>query len=161
MLNRIGGVLAACFMLTAFEAEAKDFPVKPVQIVVGANAGGSLDTMARLIARGLGSIWDQPIVVENKPGANNSVAGQYVANAAPDGYTLDLIGMNHSTPDEGITLGYHPADSFAPVILLAENPSILAVSPRLGVNNFAELVDLAKSRPGELNFATSGVTSPP
>lgn len=156
------GLVAACMTaLLTTSTMAQEYPDRPVEVVVGASPGGSLDTMARLVARELTDHFGQPFVVENRPGANNSVAAQYVSNAAPDGYVLNLIGLSHSTPDQSLNLGYDPVTSFAPVALLAENPSVLVVTADSEFTTFDELVQFARANPGELNFATAGVGSPP
>lgn len=144
-------------------AIAQGYPSKPVHIVVTVPAGGSIDTIARAIATELGKVLGQPVIVENRAGANGNIAAEYVARAAPDGHTLLITG--------GGTMGINPhvfkaipfdsQKSFAPVTLTARTNLVLVVHPKLNVSTFAEFLALAKSSPGKLNYGSSGSGSQP
>ena len=138
---------------------ADAFPHKPVRIVVPFTPGGSTDILARAIGQKLGDAWGQPVVVENKPGATGNIGADFVAKSPPDGYTLLLadIGSLAIAPSVSTGLPFDPVKDFAPVIMVAYSPHILAVHPSVPANNVKELVALAKAKPDSLNFAVSGV----
>jgi tripartite-type tricarboxylate transporter receptor subunit TctC len=144
-------------------AFAQAYPSRPIRIVVPYPPGGTSDILARSIGDKLTAALGQPIVVDNKPGANGNVGAEYVAKAAPDGYTLLLadIGALAISPSVYPTLPFDPARDFAPVSLVAYSPHILVVNPGVTANSVQELVALAKSKPGKLNFAISGVGGAP
>ena len=130
--------------------------------MVGFTAGASSDIIARLYAKGAGSIVGQEMIVENKTGAGSSIAAEYVARAAKDGYTLLVPALSTLTyktvhPDAPFDL----SKDFAPVALLATGPLVMAVDPKLGVNSVEEFTALAKSKPGQLLFGTVGPGSLP
>ena len=147
------GVLAP----TASAAPAS-WPQKPIRLVVAGPAGSSVDIAARIIADGLRASLRQAVIVDNKPAAGGTIGAAEVAKAAPDGYTL-FIGFNGplaNAPALYAKLPYHPQRDFAPIILTTEQPNLLAVSTELSVKNLAELIALAKSRPGKFNYASVG-----
>ncbi|HUQ27352.1 MAG TPA: tripartite tricarboxylate transporter substrate binding protein [Usitatibacter sp.] len=147
--------LAIAATLLAATALAQDFPVKPLHIVVPNPAGGTVDIVARAVAQGLGASLGQPVVIDVKPGGNNIIGSEAVARAAPDGYTL-LMGGTHVTINPLMRkLPYDGLNAFTPVALLAATPNVIAVGASVPARNIAELVALAKSRPGALNCATS------
>jgi tripartite-type tricarboxylate transporter receptor subunit TctC len=162
-----GGAAAWPFLglattLSPPSAFASDYPTRPIHLIVGFTAGASSDIVARLYAKGAGSIVGQEMVVENKTGAGSSIAAGYVAHASNDGYTLLVPALS--------TLTYkivHPevpfdmAKDFAPVALLASGPLVMAVDPKLGVNSVKEFTGLAKSKPGQVLFGTVGPGSLP
>ncbi len=142
-------------------ARAQGYPNRPVRLICPFAAGGSADASARQIAEALTPVLGQPVVVENRPGGGATLGAQMVARAAPDGHTL-LYG----TPGPQIvnpwlmrSVPYDPVKDFAPVSGYKRAPNLLAVHPSLPVKDVAELVALAKSRPGTLTFASSGVGS--
>jgi tripartite-type tricarboxylate transporter receptor subunit TctC len=143
-------------MLTGL-ARAQAYPVKPVRIVVGVPPGGGTDILARALARRLSDTLGQPFVVENRPGAGTVIGADVVAKAAPDGYTLLLainaLAANHTLYKK---LPYHTLRDFAPVILAAATPNILVVHPSLPARNAREFVALAKARPEQIAYASSG-----
>jgi tripartite-type tricarboxylate transporter receptor subunit TctC len=138
-------------------AFAQNYPVRPVRIVVGYQAGGPTDVVARLLASKLQVALGQPVIVDNKPGAGSNLATGEVAAAAPDGYTLLLaaapITMNGLLYKN---LKWDVQKSFEPVSLVSSAPAVLAVTPSLPVKNLQELVALAKKEPGKLTFGSSG-----
>ena len=145
--------------LTAFGASAQTaYPEKPVRVVVPFPAGSGADISARIATQKLSELWARPVVVENVPGAAGSVAAERVAKSAPDGYTLLFSGDAAMTTNVTVypKLAYDPLRDFAPIMNFVETPNILVVHPSLPVKSVKELVALAKSRPGEITYASSG-----
>ena len=145
----------------ASSALAQVFPGKPVRMVVGFGTGGGTDTLSRVLSRKLADIWPQPLVVENRPGADGSIATEIVAKSAADGYTLVMVSNAHAITPFQRKLAYDAVKDFAPVTLLGSNPNLLLLHPALPVKNLTELLALAKSRPNELAFASSGTGTSP
>jgi tripartite-type tricarboxylate transporter receptor subunit TctC len=154
------GVLTAA-AIGAAQAQITGYPAKPVRLVVGFSAGGGTDTLARLLGKRLTENWTQPIVIENRAGADGSIAAELVAHAAPDGYALVMISNAHTITPFQRKLGYDPIQDFAPVTLVASTPNLLLVHPSLPVHDVRELVALAQKRPGQLTFASSGTGTSP
>jgi len=134
------------------------YPVKPIRLVVPFTPGGSTDILARAIGQELTKAWGQAVVVENVPGAGGSLGADKVAKAAPDGYTLLMghIGTLAVNPSLYPALPYDPIRSFAPVAWVARVPNVLVVNPQVAARSVKELVALAKSRPGQLNYGSGG-----
>ncbi len=144
-------------------AAADTYPSRPIRLVVGFTAGAASDVVARIFTRPASPIVGQQIVVENKPGAGSSIAAHYVAHAPADGYTLFLPALSTLT-NEIVNPTSPPLDmakDFSPVAQLAEGPFFLTVNPSLGVHSVAELVALAKSKPGDLSYGSVGAGSLP
>jgi len=144
-------------------AIADAYPSRPIRLIVGFTAGAASDVMARIFAREAGPLVGQQIVVENRPGAGSSIAAHYVARAPKDGYTLFLPPLSTLT-NEIINPTSPPLDiskDFAPIAQLAEGPFFLTINPSLGVHSVAELVALAKAKPGVLTFGSVGAGSLP
>jgi tripartite-type tricarboxylate transporter receptor subunit TctC len=139
-------------------ASAQDYPSKPIRLVVPFAPGGSTDTIGRALALKLQESFKQPVVVDNRPGAAGAIGSMHVANSPADGYTLLLATtsthavLHHLNPN----VGYDAKKSFAPIALIAKAPNVLMVSPNLPVKSVADLIRLAKEKPGTLNFASSG-----
>jgi tripartite-type tricarboxylate transporter receptor subunit TctC len=164
VLARFGGVLLAVvtFAASVSNARAQDFPSKIVRIVVPYAPGGSAGAQARTLAEELSRIWKQQVIVEDKPGAGTTIGAAYVAGSAPDGYTLYLAGTSHTiSPSLYPNIKYDAVKSFSPISRLATSPFIWLVNPSLGINSLADFIKLAKSKPGQLNYATSGVGAGP
>lgn len=150
-------------LLLAPPAGAQTYPSKPVTIVVTLAAGGAADVIARAVAQRLSEEWGQPVLVENRGGANNQVGTAAVAKATPDGHTLLL------TPEHTFTvnpflyrkLGYDPQKDFMPISGLVSISQSLVAHPSLPARSVGELIALAKSKPGELNYGSLGVGSGP
>jgi tripartite-type tricarboxylate transporter receptor subunit TctC len=154
----VGRLAGLAFLLAAVAAWAADYPVRPVTLVVAFTPGGASDMLARVLARSMEQILGQPLVIENRPGAGGNVAGETVARAAPDGYTL-LVGNNAILATNGALyskVGFNPEADFAPIGLIGSQANILVVNPSLPVHSLAELIALARANPGKLNFASSG-----
>jgi tripartite-type tricarboxylate transporter receptor subunit TctC len=153
----------ACIGLFAGSAQAQTYPAKPITIVVTLAAGGAADVIARALAQRLSEEWGQPVLVENKGGANNQVGTTAVARSAPDGYTLLL------TPEHTFTvnpylyrkLAYDPAKDFIPVSGLVGISQALVVHPSLAMQTVGDLIAAAKDKPGGFNYGSLGVGSGP
>jgi tripartite-type tricarboxylate transporter receptor subunit TctC len=153
-------LLSVLLALLAFPVAAQDYPNKIVKIIVPFAAGGSTDVEARLIAQKLNDIHGQLFVVEDRPGATGTIAAALVAKSPPDGYTLIMHSMSTYTAGfEYRNLSYDPEKAFAPIINCTLYPFYLVSSASLPVKNVAELVALARKRPGELTYATVGMGS--
>jgi tripartite-type tricarboxylate transporter receptor subunit TctC len=138
-------------------AVAAAYPDKPVRMVVPFPPGGGTDVVARAIALKLTEQWGQSVVVDNRPGAASMVGTEMLARAVPDGYTLGFVSMSHTiNPSIYKKLPFDPIADFSPVVLAATAPNVLVVNPGVGAKSVAELVQIAKSRPGKLNFPSSG-----
>lgn len=142
----------------AQQSPAPAFPSKVVRIVVPFSPGGSADASARILADRLAEIWQQPVIIENKPGAGTTVASAYVAQSPPDGHTLYLAYvLSYATSASLYTkLPYDPATALTPVSMVADAPFVLSVSPTLKVTSVSDLVALAKSSPQGLSYASTG-----
>ncbi len=158
----VAALAVALLAGASYGVEAQPWPSKPVRIVVPFAPGGATDIIGRLVAQRLGDRIGQPVVVENKPGAGTTIGNAAVAKAAPDGYTL-LFAPTPFVITQALypSLPYDAAKEFAPVALLAVSPFILVVNDALPARNVAELVALAKARPGALTFCSAGSGSVP
>src|SRR5437764_5697374 len=163
MFRIIKAILIAALLVVSTASSAQSYPSKPIRIIVPYPAGGTSDILARTIGQRLSESLGQPVVVDNKPGANGNLGADLVAKAPPDGYTLLLgdIGALAISPSVYPTLPFDPVRDFAPVTMVAYSPHILVVNPAVPANSVQELVSLAKSKPGKLNFAISGVGGAP
>ena len=134
------------------------YPSKPITLVVSVSAGGSIDTIARSYAEALSQSLGQPVVVENRPGANGNIAAMVVARATPDGYTLLATGGStlNLNPFLYRSLPFDPVKSFVPITMTARTNFILVVHPKLGVDTVEAFVALAKAQPGKLNYGSAG-----
>jgi tripartite-type tricarboxylate transporter receptor subunit TctC len=142
------------------DVTAQSYPDRPVHIIVPFTPGSASDILARAVGEKLSSTLGQPVVVENRPGAGGTIGTAAVARAEPDGYTLVTVSAGHIVnPLIYGKLPYDPLRDFAAVIPLGNLPSVLAVAPSLGVHTVSELVALAKSKPGTLNYASGGIGS--
>ena len=133
------------------------YPSKPLRIVVGFPPGGNSDFVARAVGRGLGELWGQQVIVDNRPGAGGNVAAEIVAKAPPDGHTLLLGVFAHAVnPSLYAKLPFDALRDFAPVILCASSANILVVHPSLPAKTVRELIALAKAKPGAITYASAG-----
>ena len=145
----------------AADAPAGAFPAKPVRLIVAWGPGGAPDIFARVVGEKLHAQTGQPVIVDNRPGATGNVGAEIVARAPPDGYTIFNATLSLAiSPGFYRRLPFDPVQSFAPVTMLASVPLILTVHPGLPVKSVSELIALAKSRPGALNYASVGSGSP-
>lgn len=153
-------VAAAAALGVASLTSAQNYPAKPVRIVVGFVPGGSTDLAARFFAQKLGELYGQQVIVENRPGAGTAIANERVATAAPDGYTLLLMtasgaGLSAARSD----LPYDINRDFAPIARGTSTTYVVMVHPSVPVRSIKDLIALARSRPGKLNYATEGVAA--
>jgi tripartite-type tricarboxylate transporter receptor subunit TctC len=148
---------AGLFMSVPGQVLAQAWPAKPVTIVVPTSAGGANDAMARIIAQGLGARLGQPVIVENKAGANGAIASDFVARAAPDGYTI-MFGYiaTHGINPALQKLKYDPDADFEPIGMVAASPTVMVANKAVPVKNARELVDYLKAKPGTYSYATAG-----
>jgi tripartite-type tricarboxylate transporter receptor subunit TctC len=133
------------------------FPSRPIRLVLPFSSGGLVDVPGRIIAQRLGEALGQPVVVDNRPGAGSTIGADAVAKSKPDGYTLLLTSTTHViSANLYKALPYDSLRDFAPVMKIAEGPYVLVVHPSLGAKSVAELVALAKTRPGSIDYVSSG-----
>ena len=154
--------LSVALLLTAF-AHAQEYPAKPIRLVVPYPAGSSSnDIIARVLAERLSAVLPQRVLVENRPGAGGNVGSEFVAKSTPDGYTL-LVATNgpQAIAPNAFKLNYDNQKDLAPVAMVANVPYMLVVHPSLPVKNVREFIALAKARPGQLLFASSGNAGTP
>jgi tripartite-type tricarboxylate transporter receptor subunit TctC len=159
----VGVAVAAVAALAAVApARADDFPSRPLRLIIGFPPGSAADITARLVGDSMTQTLGQQVVVESRPGAGSSIAADSVVRAPADGYTL-YIGTSSNVTNAAIssTLRFDFAKDFAPVVPLTGLPLILAVHPSLGVSSLKELIALAKSKPGELTYASVGLGTVP
>jgi len=142
---------------------AQNFPVKPVRLITPTGAGGSLDTMARMLASKYAELWGQQGVVENRPGGGGIIGAGAAAKAPPDGYTLLVASNGNLATTQALykNVPYDPVKDFAPISLVASNPYVLVGHPSLPVKGIRDLIAFAKARPGQINVASSGNGSTP
>ncbi len=153
------GFLILLFSLSAGLTQAQDtYPSKPIKIIVPVAAGGGTDSVTRLIAQKLTAAWGVPVIVDNRPGGAGNVGVEIAANAEPDGYTLVVPITSFSVnPSLYKHLPFDTQKDFAPVALLASAPLVLVTTNSLPVQNVSDLIQLAKNKPGELNYGNSGI----
>ena len=150
-------VIALCLAATSASVQAQAFPTRPIRLVVGFTPGGGVDINARLLAAKLSELLGQPVIVDNRPGAGTNIANEYVAKAAPDGYTL-LMG----TPALAINmslyknLSYDTLRDFVAVSMFSQSPNILVVNSSSPARSMGELIALARAKPGVLNYSSAG-----
>ena len=153
----VGAALAAVIALTAAgPISAQPYPSKPVKIIVGFAPGGGNDIIARFVAQRLSSSLGQQFIVENRPGAGGSIGTAAGVNAPSDGYTLTLISASYTVHPSVYKLKFDPITDIAPIIQVSQGPFLIVVHPSVPAKTIQELIALAKSRPGNLNYATPG-----
>ena len=154
-------IAAALAMTVSRGANAQDYPNRPIKLVVAFTAGGTTDFVARLLAERLRTLLGQPVIVENRPGANGAIAAEYVAKSDPDGYTLffTTVGAVAINPALRGNLAYDPIKDFAPVGMAVFNSTMLVVSASMQVNSARELAALARERPVTIGITGLGAIS--
>ena len=161
MLKPIARAAAACVLVAVSSlALAQSYPARPVKIMVGANAGGGTDIIARMLADKYQAAMGQPFVVENKPGASNTIAADATAKAAPDGHTL-LVATNtgQAIAPHLIKLSFDSNKDLVPVALIVVVPNVLVVAPNVPATNVRDLIALIKAKPDGFSYGSSGVGS--
>jgi tripartite-type tricarboxylate transporter receptor subunit TctC len=161
-MSRLASVLWAfsviCMALTT-ATHAQDYPSHPIKFILPQPAGGAVDLIARTLGERLSEQMKQPVVVENRPGANGSLAAADVARSTPDGYTLFVAVDTNLVVNPSLypNLAYDPFRDFAPISVLARLPLVLVANPQVPANNVRELIAYAKANPGKLNYASIGL----
>ena len=160
-MKRVFFARAAAVLLAAtlpVLAAAQAFPSKPLKIIVPYSPGGTTDLLARLVGQKLSERFGQPVIVDNKPGANGMIGSDFVAKSPPDGYTLGIASPGSHAANAALykTMTYDIVKDFTPVTLAVSAPMLLVVHPSLNVNSVKELVAAAKAKPGEISYASGG-----
>jgi tripartite-type tricarboxylate transporter receptor subunit TctC len=153
--------VAAVLLLAAGAIAAQDkFPTKPIRMLVPFSAGSATDFFARTVGQKMSESWGQQVVVDNRPSAGGVIASELLLNATPDGHTLMMVSIGHAVNASLYSkLPYDTVKDFAGVTLVADVPNVLVVTPSLGLKSVKDLIDLAKSKPGQLNYGSAGVGS--
>jgi tripartite-type tricarboxylate transporter receptor subunit TctC len=160
MRKFIFGVLAAMTLASPI-ASAQPFPNRPIRMVVPWPAGGIADVCGRVIAEGMAAALGSPVYVDNRPGASGKIGTEFVAHAAPDGYTMLFSNpSNHTTPAVADPkLGFDPINDFSPILLTSSTTYFLVVSTQSPIKSARELIEVARAKPGQLNYANAGIGS--
>jgi tripartite-type tricarboxylate transporter receptor subunit TctC len=156
--------LAAPFLALALPARAQDFPARPIRMIIPYPPGGASDVIARLLGPHMTEVLGQPIVAENRPGGNGSVAAEFVARSAPDGYTLLMGNAGPNALNQalyGTRMTYDSVRDFSPISMVSVVPMLLAAHPSLPAKDLREVIALAKAQPGQVNYGHGGVGSAP
>jgi tripartite-type tricarboxylate transporter receptor subunit TctC len=164
MMIRLAVLLLGALVLAGAPqaAHAQDYPNRVVRLIIPFPPGGSSDATARVLADALGKLWQQRVIVENKPGAGTTVGAAFVASSDPDGYTIYLNSVSHAiVPSLYDNLRYDPLKSFEPVSRIAQSPILLVVHPSSGIKTLEELLAAARAKPGQLNYGSPGVGASP
>ena len=161
-MSRVMKYLAAAVLLHSGFALAQSYPTGALRMIIPFPPGGGTDILGRIVAQKLNDAWGQPVVVDNRGGANGTLGATAAARAAPDGHTLLIVPSGFAVnPSIYKNLPFDSTRDLAPVTQLASNPSVLAVHPSFPPRSVQELIALAKARPNEINYASSGNGSPP
>ena len=160
MIHHLRACALLALLLPAFPALAKSWPTKPLKIMVGASAGGGTDIIARMLAEKLAEPLRQSVIVENRPGASNTIAADLTAKAPPDGHTL-LAATNtgQAIAPHLMKLAFDPIRDLTPIALIVTVPNVLAINPNVPAKDVRELVALMKAKPEEYKYASSGIGS--
>jgi tripartite-type tricarboxylate transporter receptor subunit TctC len=152
--------VTACVLLSSGAALGQDYPQRPVRLLVPQSAGGSTDLVARVVGQRLAESLKQPVVIDNRPGSGSLNGTELAARAAPDGYTLLVVAASLSiSPAVRKQMPFDVIRDFAPVSQLVDLPHLLVVHPAVAATSVKELIALAKAKPGELNYASSGIAT--
>ena len=151
-------LLFGLLALLALDVAAQSFPTRPIRILIPFTAGSAADIIARAMEPQLREKLGQSLVIDNRGGAGGNIAAELTAKSAPDGYTLMMgtIGTHAINYSLYSKLAFHPVRDFTPVVLVGDSPNVLVINPRVPANSIQELIALAKSRPGQLNYGSSG-----
>ena len=155
--------LAAAALVASHAGNAgaqPNYPNRPIRFITPYAPGGSTSVLARLVGQHLTERWGQNVIVDNRPGGNTVIGTETLAKAPPDGYTIMLVASTHAILSSLIKTPYDPIKDFAPIAGLGVSPQMLVLSPGVPANNLQELIALAKAKPGQLNFASSGAGGP-
>ena len=160
-MTNLTKALACALLVAAAPAGALDqFPAKPIRMLAPFSAGSATDFFARLLGQKMTEHWGQQVVIDNRPSAGGVIASELLLAAPPDGYTLMLVSVGHAVNASLYSkLPYDTVKDFAGITLVADTPTVLVVTPSLGLKTVKDLVDLAKSKPGQINYASAGIGS--
>lgn len=159
------GCSATLILLTSFwvagvaQAQTPAYPAKTIRMIIALAPGGGVDTTGRIIGQKLSSMWSQPVVADNRPGAGGTIAAEAVARATPDGYTLLMTSSGITITPSIMKLNFDPARDLLPVTLAVVSPGVMVVHPSIPAKNVKELIAFAKPRPDELFYSSSGAGS--
>ena len=155
-MRLVAGAALLCALTTG--ASAQDYPVRPIRIIVPFPPGAGTDIVARAIAQSLGDAWKQSIIVDNRPGAGGTIAGELVARGNADGYTLMLGNVSTLAIAKALNpkLAYDPLKDFAPITLITTSENVIVVHPLVAVASVKEMIAYAKAHPRKLNYGSSG-----
>ena len=159
---RTGLTYTTCALVLAAGAAAaqEKFPSRPLRIVVGFGAGSATDILSREVAVKMADRWNQGVVVDNRPGAGAVIASEMLARASADGHTLAMVSLGHAfNPSYLAKLPYDTLKDFAGVSTVADIPNVLVVAPALKIKTMRELIELIKTKPGQMNFSSAGIGS--
>ena len=160
LLSGLAGVAHAAAPISQDRQAARDYPARPVRIIVPQSPGASTDITARLVAQGLNEAFKQPVIVDNRPGSSGIAGTELVARATPDGYTLMVVASSFSiNPALGRKLPYDSVRDFTTVTQLSKFPNMLAAHPSTPVKTLQDVIALARAKPGQLNYASAGVAT--
>ncbi len=157
----VATAVAAMLLAAAGGVAAQNYPIKPLRFVIPYPAGGPLDIMGRVIGQKLQDAWGQPVIVDNRAGAGGNIGADMVAKSPPDGYTLLMgaVATHAINPTLYSRISFDPFKDFVPVALVAQVPNILVVNPMVSANSVADLIRLARAKPGSMNFASGSTGS--
>ena len=150
--------VASAILLSVTIAHAQSYPTKPIRMIVPFAPGGTTDVIARIVGQKLSESLGQPVVIDNRPGANGNIGTEIAARALPDGYTLVMSfdGTIAINPHVYKKLGFDPQKDLAPIVTVAQVPLLIVVHPSLGVSSINELTAAAKAKPGRINYSSAG-----
>jgi len=161
MKRYLAGLAGSLMAMAVLGGSAQAYPDQPIRIVVPFPAGGAVDTLARLLGAEMQGSMGQPVVVENRPGAGGNIAAAYVAHAAPDGYTLFLTTNGHAiSPSLYSKLPFDPVADFEPVTQVVASSLLLVASPKFEAKTLKEMLEIARAKPGKLNYGSTGIGNP-
>jgi tripartite-type tricarboxylate transporter receptor subunit TctC len=152
--------VAGLMILSGTAAAQQPYPSKPIRFIVPYAPGGSSDLLARLLAPRFTESWGQPVIVDNRPGANTMIGTQALTKAAPDGYTILMMAIAHTIIPNLLPTPYDPIKDFAPIGTVGRGELVLVLHPSVPANKLQELVALAKAKPGQLNYASASTGGP-
>ena len=157
LVSAIGFAIASTTALAQSRVDTQSYPTRPIRIIVANTAGSAMDNVTRIIGQRLTEAWGQQVVVDNRPGAGGIIGHEIAAKAAPDGYTMLLTASAGAVIVPLMSrVSYHPTRDFAPISLVITSIQMLTSHPSVAANNVAELLALARAKPGQLNCGSSG-----
>jgi tripartite-type tricarboxylate transporter receptor subunit TctC len=160
LIGRLTGVALALYVVSQVAIAQGQYPTKPIRFLVGVVPGGAADLLARTVGQRLGERLGTQVVVDNRPGANQTIAAQLTAQATPDGHTILIVPSAHAISPSIYSLKYHPVNDFSTIGMIAMVPNVLVVHPAIPSRSVKDFIAYARGKPGELNMGSSGTGSP-